>query len=191
MQRMEENAIVLDYLPQGRSSDPKREPLVQAIGEAFYTLLELIPRKGISVSVNEQVYIGKSERPKIDHIKGRVEYKDLTNGSQSELPNILRKIVDSREQEFVSFYNKAGAITLRLHTMELLPGVGKKHLQKILEERSKKPFVSFADIASRVELLPNPAKIIVDEILAELQGSTKYYLFCKPPYQADEHPQRY
>ena len=39
-----------------------------------------------------------------------------------------------------------------MHMLELLPGVGKKHMWEIIEARKDKPFESFEDIKNRVKL---------------------------------------
>ena len=93
----------------------------------------------------------------------------------------------TREADFVNFYNKSGAITMRVNQLTLLPGVGKKHLQAIMQEREKKPFESMAEIAKRVSLLPDPANLLVLRIEQELQGNEKHYLFVRPPSHATEH----
>ena len=67
---------------------------------------------------------------------------------------------------------------MRMHQLELLPGVGKKHMWEIIEER-REPFTDFADLKSRVKLLPNPQAVILKRILKELQGGEKYSLFVK------------
>ena len=72
---------------------------------------------------------------------------------------------------------------IRLHQLELLPGVGKKHMLDILAQREKKPFESFKDLSTRVTLLPDPHKLIVERILEELKGESKYYIMTRPPYQ--------
>ena len=64
-----------------------------------------------------------------------------------------------------------------MHVLELLPGLGKKHMWEIVEERRVEPFKSFDDLKKRVKLLPDPLKIIVKRINSELQGKEKYYLF--------------
>ena len=43
-ENLEEHAIVLDFLPTGRSSSARSEPLVQMIGEEKFTLLEAVPK---------------------------------------------------------------------------------------------------------------------------------------------------
>ena len=83
MPGMEENAIVLDFLPYGKSTDTKKEPLAQLIGESYFTLLEVVPKPGITLAVGEKVYIGKGPRDKIDHIKSRIDYLCLLYTSPS------------------------------------------------------------------------------------------------------------
>jgi putative nucleotide binding protein len=67
-----------------------------------------------------------------------------------------------------------------------LPGIGKKHLQEILEKRAEKPFESFKDMQTRVSLLPDPVNLISLRIKEELGGDTKNYLFARPPVQKQQ-----
>jgi predicted nucleic acid-binding OB-fold protein len=55
----EERAIVLDFLPQGKSSSFKPEPLAIVLGMSFFTLLEVAPKANVSLAPEEEVYIGK------------------------------------------------------------------------------------------------------------------------------------
>ncbi len=176
----EDYAIVLDYLPLGRPDDPRGIPLVQLVGTSYFTLLEAIPKRGAKITLLEQVYVGKGERDKIAKIKGRIRYEDLTSVAKSNLEDVIKKLVKEREKQFVEFFNKARPITVRLHSLELLPGIGKKIMFEILEEREKKPFESFEDIKKRIPLV-DPEKAIVGRILEEIKGECKYYLFVRPP----------
>ncbi len=176
----EDYALVLDYLPTGKSSSYKSEPIAQVIGTNYFTLLEVIPKTPLKT--NEMVYIGKEEREKIQYIKRRISFSDLTSNSLAEIQKTIEKIVLEKEQKFVEFFNKSTSITIRMHQLELLPGLGKKHLFNILEERKKQPFESFKDIEKRVHLMPNPPKILVKRIMEELEDDKlKHYLFVRPP----------
>jgi len=64
-----------------------------------------------------------------------------------------------------------------MHQLELLPGLGKKHMWEILEKREEKVFVNFADIKARVKLMPSPQKIVIRRILSEIQGKEKHRIF--------------
>ncbi len=175
----DEYAIVLDFLPKGYGYG-KPEPIAQVIGTSFFTLLEVVPREGVTLKPGDKVYIGSGKREEIDHIKRRINYEKLTAFAKSELEDTVKKIVEKNEEKFVEFFNKAQPVTVRLHQLELLPGIGKKHMWEILEERKKEPFKSFEDIKSRLKLLPNPKELIIKRILMEIKGEDdKYRIFTR------------
>ena len=60
----EEYAIILDYLPNGYPLERKMMPIAQAIGKINFTLLELVPRRGVKLEVGEEVYIGEGKGTK-------------------------------------------------------------------------------------------------------------------------------
>jgi len=177
----EENCIILDFLPSGYADRRHAEPMAQAIGTNLFTLLELVPRETVSLKPEEEVYIGEGKRDKIKFIKGQLEYENLTNMAMSSLTFTIEMIVKKNESVFVDFFNKAGIITPRLHKFQLLPGIGKKHLLDILDERKKKPFDSFDDMVKRVKFFPDPVKIIVRRVETEIKGEEKYHLFTMQP----------
>jgi putative nucleotide binding protein len=180
-QRKEEYAIVLDFLPHGYPFDNrpvhKKTAIAQAVGTSNFTLLELVPKKDIFLQPYERIYIGEGKRDKIHHIIGKLPVSRLTGTARKELQFVIREVVDADERRFVEFFNKAMPLSTRMHMMELLPGVGKKHMWQIIEQRDIKPFESFEDIKNRVKLLPDPKKSVVRRILLELEGQEKYGLF--------------
>ncbi len=179
-EKREEYAYVLDFMLSGKSFSSRSEPLAQVIGEEWFTLLEVTPKQGITLNLGERVYIGKNERDKIMLIKARIAYDELTQTAKSTLPGIVANIVKQNERKFVDFFNNAGPLNIREHSLELLPGIGKKHLEAIIKARSEKPFESFSDITARIPLLQDPTKLITDRIEKELEGNERFYLFVKP-----------
>lgn len=179
----EEKAIVLDFLPNGYPFDKrpshKKTAIVQALGKEHFTLLELVPKKGTFLQPYEEVYIGEGKRDKIHHIIGKLAIDRLTTTARNELEFVVKDMVHNNEKQFVDFFNNAQPMTTRMHQLELLPGLGKKHMWEILEARKEKPFESFADIKKRVKLMPDPEKTIIRRILAEIQGSEKHKLFIE------------
>ena len=177
----EETAIVLDFLPNGYPFDPRpmhrKTPIVQALGKTHFTLLELVPKKEIFLQPYEEVYIGEGKRKKIHHIIGKLAADKLTATAKSELVFVIKTLVGENEQRFVEFFNNARPLTTRMHQLELLPGLGKKHMWEILEERKDKPFKDFKDIKKRVKLMPDPEKAVIKRILAEIQGKEKHQIF--------------
>jgi putative nucleotide binding protein len=180
-EKKEINAIVLDVLQRGHPDDPrpvfKREAIVQAVGISQFKLLELVP-KLLAIEIHELVYIGDGEREKIERVKRRISYDELTQTAKVELPFVVEQLVKEKEPEFVQFFNKSISITPKLHMLHLLPGIGKKLMWEILAEREKKPFESFADISRRIKSIPHPEKMVANRILEELQDpNVKYHVF--------------
>lgn len=170
---------ILDFLPKGKSEMPphKRKPVAQVVGENFFSLLEVSPKENVLLTQGERVYIGDGTRDKVDHIERRIKYDWLTPTAKAEMPGILKSIVLSREAQYVNFYNTVGIISTRQHKLECLPKIGKRHRQDILAEREKEPFKSFDDLRKRVKSIPDPSRTVVDKIIEELRGESKYYLF--------------
>jgi putative nucleotide binding protein len=175
----EDNVIILEYLPNGYPLEGKHMPLAQAVGTTNLTLLELVPRKGVSLEAGEEVYIGEGKRDKIYYILGRLQKAKLTEAAKKHLIEFVEGIVKQREKEFVEFFNKAEAINKRIHQLELLPGLGKKYMTEILKQRQEKEFDSYDDIRNRVSNLPFPEKIIEKRVMQELTEEVRYGLFVK------------
>jgi putative nucleotide binding protein len=183
--KREEVARIIDYLPYGRSPDPRsyqKQPLIQAVGETNFVLMEMTPKEGAMPNISDKVYIGSGERSVIDHVNRRIDYADLTNNAKIELPFAIQKIVLENEARFIRFFNQAGPLTTRMHALELLPGIGKKLMWSILNERKKGPFKNFKDLTERVKGIHNPEKLIAKRVEDELMDDRiKYRVFTTEP----------
>ncbi|MEM4272418.1 MAG: DUF655 domain-containing protein, partial [Candidatus Bilamarchaeaceae archaeon] len=91
---------------------------------------------------------------------------------------------EERSEFFINFMNKAAPISMRVHQLDLLPGIGKRNMEEILKEREKGSFTDFADLKKRVPTLADQIGIFVHRIISELEGKERYYLFTKPPQRA-------
>jgi putative nucleotide binding protein len=172
----DEYVKVLDFLEHGHGND-KDERVVQGIGTDNYTLLEVVMREDERPKGGEELYIGEGDREKVQFIKRRIDFDDLTGNAQKELKYVLQELVNEKEDEFVEFFNEATPVTPRRHAFELLPGIGTKHMQALLDERQSDEFESFDDIKERVPSLPDPEKAVRKRIMNELKGETKNRLF--------------
>lgn len=177
MTEKEDYAIILDYLPYGYPMGGKGQPIAQAIGEKTLAVLELVPRRGVSLETKEKVYIGPEKRDKIYFIAGRLPKEKLTETAKIQLQEFIEKVVAEQEKKFVDFFNTAQAINTRLHQIELIPGFGKKHTKEILEAREQKPFESFEDIRSRIKSVPDPKKAIERRLVEEISERQRFSLF--------------
>ena len=177
----EPTAVVLDVLPHGRTEDDRpqyqKEPLAYAVDAEDFELYELVLADGADVSIGDAVDVtGRETFQRVN----RIEYDDLPSGASAELEYAIEEMVEADEQRFVDFYNDAQPITLRLHQLNLLPGIGKKLRNNILDERKRAPFESFADIEERISGLHNPKEVLVERIIEELrEDDLKYRIFAR------------
>jgi putative nucleotide binding protein len=183
--KREEVARILDYLPYGRAPDSRsyqKLPLIQAVGEANFVLMEMTPKEGAVPTAGTRVYIGSGSRDIIDHVNRRIDYSELSNNAKIELTYQIVSIIMDNEARFIRYFNEAGPISTRMHALELLPGIGKKLMWAVLNERKKGAFKSFADLMERVKGLHNPEKIICKRVEDELMDDKiKYRIFTTMP----------
>ncbi len=180
---MEDYVYILDYLAMGKPGY-RKEAIAYGIGEDQFTLLELLPKRNILLTMGERVYVGKDKdkRHKIAKVKGRVNYEELSAAAHGELVYVIVDIIKNNEEKFVTFYNECPAISTRYHALELIPGLGKKTMHEIVEERRKQSFKSFDDISARIKHLTHPEKLIARRIEEELMDpGQKYRLFTRAP----------
>ncbi|MFC4357056.1 DUF655 domain-containing protein [Halobium salinum] len=179
-------AVVLDYLPHGRADDDRpqyqKEPLAYALGETDFRLVELTFGDGADAGIGDRVPIAPEEEREdaaVERIRD-IEFDDLSNGARTELEYVVEEVIEANERRFVDFYNDAQPITLRLHQLNLLPGIGKKLRNNILDERKRGPFESFEGLEERVSGLHRPKEVLVERIIEELRDDDlKYKAFVR------------
>ena len=189
-------AIILDMLPTGapftlsqnadgqlrrRGIRPVRGgyltlPIVFALVKTRFFLVVAIASPDNELSINNEIDI--NDKTTIS-AWARIDYSDLSSAGKSELEDALEKIIEENDDIFTHFFNKASPITTRLHSLELIPGIGKKHMWEIIEQR-RKPFTSLRDLKERLPLVPDPKRGVKGRILKELQEDKKYNLFVLP-----------
>ena len=173
-------AVVLDYLPHGRTEDDRpqyqKQPLVYALDVDDFRLYEVVVDDP-EFTIGDRVSLDETAGVERFHT---VDYEDLTGGAQSELDYAVEELVAAEKPRFVDFYNDAQPITLRLHQLNLLPGIGKKLRNGILDERKRRPFDSFDGLESRVSGLHSPDEVLVERILEEIrEDDLKYRTFSR------------
>ena len=87
-------------------------------------------------------------------------------------------IVNDNESYYVNYFNNAHAVTPRLHSLEMIPGIGKTFLSQILKEREQTPFSSFSDISTRINL-KEPEQLIAKRLMEEISGDAKLNIFVR------------
>lgn len=179
-EKKDEDAIVLDYLEHGRVSERRGEAVAEVVGTEYFSILEVVLRDDVDVESGDEVYIGEGKRDKVKYIKESLDIGELTATAKDELEVQVENLIESNEEKFIKFFNKSGPVSPRMHQLEALPGVGKKHMWEVIDERKAEEFKSLDDLKERVPLLPEPEGMLKERILNELRGDTKHYLFTVP-----------
>jgi putative nucleotide binding protein len=175
--------IILDLLLHGHPEDDTpswaKIPIAQVLTFPDFVLYEVKFNKNSDIVVQEhKTYEEFLNEEKLKDVLKKIDYNELTSTSKSLILPILEKEVLKYEGEFIKFFNNSTSITPRMHALKLLPGVGQKHMWEILDARQRQKFATFQDIADRTSV-SNPAKLIAQRIIKELQRDVKYYLFSK------------
>ncbi|MFC6785493.1 DUF655 domain-containing protein [Halobaculum halobium] len=175
------HAYVLEYLPHGRADDDRpqhRRPAVAyGLGERDFRLFEFELTDDAEFGIDDLVQIEPETAPGIKRAR-RVDYDDLNRGARQELTYVVEEVIETNERRFVDFYNDAEPISLRLHQLNLLPGIGKKLRNNILDARKRGPFESFDDLDERVSGLHSPKEKLVERVMEELRDDDlKYRIF--------------
>ncbi len=171
MIEIKKEAIVLDKAT--REVQFKQTPVIQCIGVTNFSLLEIYsdesPKLQETISTEEKV------------VK-RITFDKLTTIAKKELEKAVETIVLNNQDRFVTFFNNARPINARRHQLDLLPMIGKKHRMALMEYLEKKGKITELNDLKKIELFPDPIKVIVNRILTEIENhdEEKYFLFTIP-----------
>ncbi|MEM2555914.1 MAG: DUF655 domain-containing protein, partial [Candidatus Caldarchaeum sp.] len=186
--RYEDYGYVLDVFPASQYAragqkfiHDRNEYIVQLLGEDFFTLLEVAVNERFKPKHGTRIYIGRDVPREILRIVRRIDFSDLTETAVSNIEPAVHRIIEENPKRFLDFINNSGLLTPRLHALELVPGIGKKMLQKFLQERDLASFQSFEDVKNRTGH-PNPVEAICKRIIQELKNrEEKYRVFVREP----------
>ena len=178
--KYEEYAYVLDFCSMAKSKTVRGRDgiIITALGEERLTLLEILGAEDSIFDIGEKIYIGKEGRTKVQSVLGKLDYKQISGSSQSEIYNVVKTIVTNNEERFVDYINNAQPLTPRKHSLELIPGIGKTYLKLIIEQINKQKFLNYKDMEERAGL-KEPVNHLSKRIIEEISGETQFRLFVK------------
>jgi len=171
MIEIKKEAIVLDRAT--KEIQFKQTPVIQCIGVSNFSLLELYSDEPAKL----QQTISTEDKP----VK-RITFDKLTTIAKKELEKAIETIVHQNQEKFVAFFNNARPINARRHQLDLLPMIGKKHRLALMEYLEKNGPIKALDDLKKVELFPDPIKIIINRVLIEIENheDEKFFLFTVP-----------
>ncbi len=177
-----EYAVVLDHLPYGRPDDDRpqhqKPEIAYAVGEAEFDLFELTLVDEGGVSIGDRIVVAPDADRELVQRYREIEHSDLSRGAEQELEYVIEEIVERHPRRFLDYFNDAQPLTLRLHQLNVLPGIGDKLRDDILESRKREgPFESFEELEERISGLHDAKGTVVDRIMEELTEDVKYRAF--------------
>lgn len=177
-----EHAVVLDHLPYGRPDDDRpqhqKPEIAYAVGEQAFDLFEFTLASDADVSIGDRIVVAPDADDELVDRYRVIDYEDLSRGAEQELEYVVAEIVERHPERFLAYFNEAQPLTLRLHQLNVLPGIGEKLRNDILDSRKREgPFESFADLEDRISGLHDAEGTVVDRIIEELTDDVKYRAF--------------
>jgi len=173
---------ILDILQHGGVDKAGHQwnPIAQIVEGSKFQLYEIRLNKSRIADRKLQEKIVVNENQNIfERIQRKITFLDLTPTSSSTLDLVIGQYVNENEPRFIEFINKSGPITIKRHSLEILPGIGKKLMWEIINNRERPPFTSFDDLHSRVPGF-KPVETFTRRIVDEIRDDElKHYLFVK------------
>lgn len=172
----ETHVYVLDFKSRARSvlHRSREGTIVTALGEKRFILLEMLANPGERFDAGERIEVDA----RIQAVMGRLGRTRISSRANQELPRAIQSIVTGCEDRFIKFLNMAGLVTAQVHSLSMLPGVGKALLRTILKERQKRPFENYADVEARTGWR-DPAENLMQRIHDEMEGRAGARLFVR------------
>ena len=122
--------------------------VIVAISEEKMLLCRLEPKPGVDpLLTTSRVYIGTdaSKRVNIGRVLGMTNLGRVANHVKADLPLVIQIFIEENEKHFIdTFFNRAGNMSLKQHSFELLPGVGNKKALQMVDARGSSGFETLA-----------------------------------------------
>jgi len=159
----EEWARVLDHSGSG---------VMFALTEKGLYLVRLRERPGVAIQeLGSRVYFGAdlSKREVVAEPLGLTRFRDLSNRAQTDIAEVITEVIKDLPEAFLSFYNRAGNLSLKMHAFELLQGVGPRKAREMVEARGRKGWSDLATLDENCGI--NSAALLAERMAEEMSDN--------------------
>ena len=180
--------------PQGRREQqrrPRPEPLkgvdwarilehdsksgvATAMTETSLVFCRFKVKGSTTLTLNQRVYIGTDtkQRDVVGDILGMAHLDKMSNMARLGVPTLIQLFVEEHAQHFVdNFYNKAGPLSLKQHSYELLPDVGPKKARNMVKAREQVGvFASMAELNALTKI--KGGELLAQRFVEEIEDKT-------------------
>ena len=148
----ETHARVLDHQPSG---------MIQGISEKGLYLLRI---RSTAASTTHM----SGTRVELENVNvlGMTRHRDLSAIAQSELQNVVKDILSDNPEVCLSFFNRAGNLTLKMHAFQLLPGIGKSKAISMVEIRGRTGWETIASLDEACQI--DAADLLANRLCQEI-----------------------
>ncbi len=159
----EEWARVLDHTGSG---------VMFALTEKKLLLVRLRERPGVAnQNLGARVYFGTDlgKREIVAEPLGMTRFRDLPNRAQTDIAEVISQIITDLPEAYLSFYNRAGNLSLKMHAFELLQGVGPRKAREMVEARGRKGWTDLSSLDKACGI--NSAELLSERMAEELSDN--------------------
>jgi len=128
----ETHARVLDHQPSG---------MIQGISEKGLYLIRIRSSAGSTTHLP-----GTAVELENVNVLGMTRHRDISVMAQAELHSVVKSILSDNPEVCLSFYNRAGNLTLKMHAFQLLDGIGKSKAISMVETRGRTGWETIASL---------------------------------------------
>ncbi|MEE2759125.1 MAG: DUF655 domain-containing protein [Candidatus Thermoplasmatota archaeon] len=149
----ETHARVLDHQPSG---------LIQAITEKGMYLIRM--RASVDGANHSAGTLIELESV---NVLGTIRHRDLSSIGQSNLHDVVKGILSDNPEVCLSFYNRAGNLTLKMHAFQLLDGIGKSKALSMVEIRGRVGWETIASLDEACQI--DAADLLANRLCQEIE----------------------
>ena len=150
---------VLDRRPVGHEIQALAEPSFHLIRSRVVNAEEI--EQGSEVNMDSGIIGPISE----------IRFKDLSQTSQGELTDSILKSISSDPDRHLMFYNRAGPMSLKFHSFQLLPGVGNSKAMQMVKSRGGNGWSTFEQVDESCGI--ESARLLAERYVKEMEDTAQ------------------
>jgi predicted nucleic acid-binding OB-fold protein len=139
--------------------------LILAITENSLKMIRIRPNSSAQIQSAGTILVF-DDSPIINNVLGTILYRNLSSRAQDSLAEVINSIIIDNPEPYLSFYNRAGNLSLKMHAFALLPGIGNKKALEMVDLRGRDGWEEFDKLNADCGI--DGAKILADRLAKEI-----------------------
>lgn len=158
--------------PAGEPGPLDEETHARVLDHQHSGMIQGISEKGLYLVRMRAAVDGNSHAPGTSielatvNVLGTTRHRDLSGMSQAELQSVVKAILCDNPEVCLSFYNRAGNLTLKMHAFQLLDGIGKSKAISMVETRGRTGWDTIASLDEDCQI--DAADLLANRLCQEI-----------------------